>query len=74
MIINSGRITPIAQRPTPDLAVPYAAPKAIRKKSVKNLVDPLSVLPLNTIAAAQPMAAKNGLFRVKGRYFRAYYA
>ena len=29
-MMSSGLITPIAQIPTPDLAVPYAAPKPIR--------------------------------------------
>lgn len=38
-MINSGRITDIAAIPVPDLAVPYAAPRAMEneKKRIKKL-------------------------------------
>lgn len=36
-MISSGRITDIAAIPVPDLAVPYAAPRAIREKK-KHLI------------------------------------
>lgn len=32
-MINSGRITDMAAIPVPDLAVPYAAPKAEKKEN-----------------------------------------
>lgn len=34
-IISSGLITDMAAIPVPDLAVPYAAPRAGKKKSIK---------------------------------------
>jgi hypothetical protein len=40
--IKSGRRTPIAEIPTPDLAVPYAAPK-----HVKTMADVQPIAPKN---------------------------
>ena len=40
MTIKSGRRTPIEQIPTPDLAVPYAAPKQVKTMAAVQPIAP----------------------------------
>jgi hypothetical protein len=62
-IIKSGRNTDMAEIPTPDFAVPYAAPipdgRRMRRQS-RNEEQRDCVLQVKTMAEVQPMAPKNG--------------
>lgn len=40
-MISSGRITPDAQIPTPDFAVPYAAPKLVKTTAAAHPITPI---------------------------------
>ena len=53
--ISSGRMTPIAEMPTPDLAVPYAAPKPTLLLSHSKLLQKIT-------DAAAPRAPRKGAY------------
>ena len=66
-IIKSGRKTDIAEIPTPDLAVPYAAPMPIEdhdsdQPAHGSMVEVDRNLQVKTMAEVQPMAPKKGAY------------
>jgi hypothetical protein len=59
LTIRSGRRTPIAEIPTPDFAVPYAAPKQVKTMADVQPMAPkkgytmsVSALPLGTVSSS----------------------
>jgi hypothetical protein len=59
LTIRSGRRTPIAEIPTPDFAVPYAAPKQVKTIAdvqpmapKKGYIVSVSALPLGTVSSS----------------------